>query len=82
MKHISLLMFAALLSVLSCSPQKQNTISDLIQPVNLSEDSTTILLSDLFYAEQYNVKFIPNRNFKISHNKKENTVLITPINMI
>ena len=80
MKHISLLMFAALLSVLSCSPKKQNTISDLIQPVNLNEDSTTILLSDLFYAERYNVKFLPNNNFKISFDKKENTVEIIPLN--
>jgi len=81
MKLLKLIIFSAVFSLVSCSSQKQNTIHDLIQPVNLTEGTTTkILLSDLFYTEQYNIKFLPNKNFNVSFNEKENIVEITPLN--
>ncbi len=44
------------------------TIQDLIQPVNLSQDqSTKVLISDIFYSDNYNVEFTPSRNVDVSY---------------
>jgi len=67
------------LVILSCAQQQKETISDLIQPVSLKEGtSTKILLSDVFYEENYDVKFLPNNNFGVTFDEKEQTLEITP----
>ncbi|RKY93417.1 MAG: hypothetical protein DRQ01_04795 [Ignavibacteriae bacterium] len=58
---------------------QKESISDLIYPINLKEGTTTkVVLSDLFYAKNYDVKFLPNNNFKVAVDEKEQTVEITP----
>ncbi len=61
----------------SCAQPQQNTITDLINPVTLKQGTTTILtLSDLFYADKYDLNFVPNKNFRIQVDDIENTVEI------
>jgi glycosidase len=73
---ISFALWLALITV-SCA-QNQNVITDLIQPVTLQQETTTkLLLSDLFYADKYDLNFSPNENFNIQFNDTENTIEIT-----
>jgi len=68
------------LITLSCT-QHQNTITDLIKPVTLKQGTITKLdLSDLFYADKYDLNFFPNSNFKIQVNDRDNTAEITALN--
>ncbi len=77
-KHLFILLFV--LVTFGCA-QQNNTINDLIKPINLKEETTTkIVLSDIFYAEDYNLKFLPNKNFDVVLDANENRIAITPIN--
>jgi len=77
LKNLFILLIALL--SFSCAQQQQSTITDLIKPVNLKEGVTTrLVLSDLFYADNYNVDFLSNTNFSVRVDKKENIVEITP----
>ncbi len=54
-------------------------IYDIIQPVNLlQEGKTTILVSDLFYAEDYNVGFSSTKNITVEYNSSTNEVSFLP----
>ena len=65
--------------LIGCAQGQKESISDLINPINLKEGTTTkVVLSDLFYAKNYDVKFFPNNNFDIAIGEKEQTVEITP----
>jgi cyclomaltodextrinase len=56
-------------------------IIDLIQPVKIGYGQVdTILVSDLFYAKTYDLKFDVNSNIQISHNRNQNTVVFQPLN--
>ena len=45
------------------------TIQDLIQPINLLQDQPTkVMVSDIFYSEDYNVEFTPSKNVTASYN--------------
>ena len=80
MKSEKILTFVLALITFGCA-QPQNTITDLIKPVTLKQGTTTILtLSDLFYADNYDVSFLPNKNFDVKVNDVENTVEITALN--
>ncbi len=77
-KHIFLLLFA--LVTFGCA-QQDNTINDIIKPINLKGETTTkIVLSDIFYAEDYNLKFLPNKNIAVVFDRNQDTVAITPVN--
>jgi cyclomaltodextrinase / maltogenic alpha-amylase / neopullulanase len=81
MKLNRLLIILSLIAVASCAQKQQNIISDLIEPINLKEETTTsLVLNDLFYAEKYNVDFLPSRNFDVILDTSENTIEITPLN--
>ncbi|MEJ2507338.1 MAG: alpha-amylase family glycosyl hydrolase, partial [Ignavibacteriaceae bacterium] len=81
MKQVNLFIIAILICLISCTQNKQQHLADIIKPVNLNtEDTTKILLSDLFYSEHYDVKFLPNKNFNVVFNNEENTIAIIPIN--
>lgn len=55
------------------------TIYDIIQPVNLlQEGKTTVLVSDLFYAENYNVEFFSTKNITAEYNSSTNEVSFLP----
>lgn len=57
----------------------QTKITDIIKPINLIagvKDSAVI--SDLFYAENYELKFQPNKNVKISFEKASGKITFDP----
>ena len=57
------------------------TIHDLIQPINLQQDQTTkVLISDLFYSEDYTVEFLPNPNVDVGYVEAKKEILLTPKN--
>jgi glycosidase len=73
--------FALILALASfgCAQQQNESISDLIKQVNLKQETTTkVVISDLFYAENYDIKFLPNDNFEVTLDEKEQTLEITP----
>ena len=48
----------------------QEKIRDIIKPVNLVAGvPDTMLVSDMFYSENYDVKFTPNNNVEITYDK-------------
>lgn len=54
-------------------------IHDLIQPINLgSNDSITVLISDLFYADNYSLEFLPNNQIMIDYNKENHNLKLIP----
>ena len=57
------------------------SIHDLIQPVNLSQDHpTTVLISDIFYSDNYDVEFTSSKNINVNYDKSTMEVLFTPKN--
>ncbi len=72
MKNIYYLIPLLLLSF-GCSQNHSNKIQDIIQPINLEESvEKEIVISDLFYAPNYNLTFVPNENLVIVHDTVSN----------
>jgi cyclomaltodextrinase len=70
-----------LLLLLVTSFNFPQTIHDLIQPVNLIQDQTTkILISDMFYSEDYNVQFFSDKDVNVSYDSSTMEVSFTPNN--
>ncbi|MDH3268282.1 MAG: hypothetical protein OEM46_05445, partial [Ignavibacteria bacterium] len=62
-----------LLVAFGCSQNHSNKIHDIIQPINLEEGvEKEIVVSDLFYAPNYNLTFVPNENLVIAHDTVSN----------
>lgn len=56
-------------------------IKDLIQPINLLQDeSTVVVIGDIFYSDNYDVEFLSSANINTSYNKQTMEVLLTPKN--
>ncbi len=54
-------------------------IRDLIQPVNLLQDKPTkVLISDIFYSDNYNVQFISTKNIDVSYDDNTKEVTFDP----
>ena len=69
-----LIVFQLLLS--SCSKPESN-ITDTIQNINLEyQTQKGIVISDLFFSENYNIIFSENDNVNIEHNKESNSIKI------
>ncbi len=63
---------------MSCQGNSQG-ITDLIKPINtIAGKSTEVILSDVFYAEDYKPEFITNENLEVKYNQTENKLTITP----
>lgn len=68
-----------IVSAFVCSTNFAQPIYDLIQPVNLlQEGKTTVLVSDLFYAEDYRVEFSSTKNISVEYNPSTNEVSFIP----
>ena len=53
----------------------QNGIRDIIKPVNLVADkSDSLLISDMFYSNNYDLKFKENKKVKVNYNKRTGKV--------
>lgn len=54
-------------------------ITDLIEPIKLTSGvSDTILVSDLFYAKNYDLNFLPNKDVSLSFDKSTKKLVIKP----
>lgn len=54
-------------------------IYDLIQPINLLQDQTTkVLISDIFYSDCYNADFTSTKNVSVSYDAKTREISFTP----
>ena len=59
--------------IFSCSPNSNEEIIDIIQPLNIvAGNETEFVISDLFYSENYDLKFEENEFLELSHNKTAN----------
>jgi cyclomaltodextrinase len=68
-----------LLTIIIYSFGYTQTIRDLIQPINLLQDKPTkILVSDIFYFDNYNVQFLCSKNIDVRYDKILNEVTFTP----
>lgn len=72
--------FIPLIVLLSISGQGYaQGITDLIQPVKIDYGrADTVLVSDLFYAKTYDLKFNTNDKIQVKYNKEQNTVIFQP----
>lgn len=69
--------FLSVLLVFSLS--NAQSIHDLIQPINLAQDQTTkVLLSDVFYADNYDVQFLSSKNVNVQYDKTTLEVALNP----
>ncbi|HSD64655.1 MAG TPA: hypothetical protein VLB50_12700, partial [Ignavibacteriaceae bacterium] len=56
-------------------------ITDLIKPLNLKAGiSDTILISDLYYAPDYQINLLPNKNIRIDYDKNKEILIVKPDN--
>jgi len=71
-----------LLSVIFiCSLSSAQVIKDLIQPIILTQDQTTkVLVSDIFYSDNYNVKFSSSKHVDVKYDDSNMEVSFTPKN--
>ena len=66
-----------LLLFFGCARNHSNRIRDIIQPINLEEGvEKEIVLSDLFYAENYKLAFSPNANVVVHFDSVNNTLVM------
>jgi glycosidase len=70
-----------LLAALLFSTAHSQTIHDLIQPVNLKQNAVTgVVLSDLFYSDNYDIKVHSNKNIKAWLNATRDSIFFLPQN--
>ena len=70
-KFFNLLLLISI--AIGCSHNHNKKIHDIIQPINLEEGiEKEIVISDLFYAENYNLSFTPNENLVVVHDSVNN----------
>ncbi len=75
---INRILFLLLIIYSVSFPQR---LHDLIQPVNLLQDQPTkVLISDIFYADNYDVQFTSTKNINVKFDANTNEVSFTPIN--
>jgi len=67
------------LILIYCTTLFPQTIHDLIQPINLSQDQTTkFLVSDIFYADNYDVQFSSGKYVAAKFDKTTFEVTLNP----
>jgi len=67
--------------IFSTSLSFAQTIQDLIQPINLLQDQPTkVMISDLFYSDNYDVEFTSSKNVDVSYDNSTMEVSFTPKN--
>ena len=70
---ISLIIFQ--FSQSACSEIGKSTIEDTIPNINLEfQTEKEIVMSDLFYSENYNLEFAENNDINIEYNKESNSI--------
>ncbi|MDX1699862.1 MAG: alpha-amylase family glycosyl hydrolase, partial [Melioribacteraceae bacterium] len=73
---VYLILFYSLMFV-SCS--NETVVEDIISPLTLvSGIADSIVISDLFYADNYKVQFQDNENLNIDHDSQNNILILKP----
>ena len=68
-------------SIIIYSQNFAQTIQDLIQPINLLQDQTTkVLISDIFYTDNFTVEFSSSKNINVSYDNSAKELSLTPKN--
>ena len=69
----------SLFLLITLSIHAQEKIRDIIKPVNLVAGiPDSMLISDMFYSENYNVKFSPNNNVSVNYDKSSGKIYFKP----
>ena len=64
---------------LACGSLRSQELSDLIPPLNIHAGrSDSIVVSDLFYAKGYDVRFLSHAHMDITYNPQSNVVVFRP----
>ncbi len=80
MKIFSIFLLSQLFFFIALNVHAQE-IYDLIEPVHLiAGQPDTVLISDIFYADSYNIKFLDNENVSAVFDKKSSKVIFIPRN--
>jgi glycosidase len=76
---VSFIIVVSLVSLLDCQKGDEPAIFDIIQPVIITAgQADSILISDLFYAEEYAVQFKPHENFQIDYSPSDKLLILSP----
>ncbi|MDY0082308.1 MAG: isoamylase early set domain-containing protein, partial [Ignavibacteriaceae bacterium] len=68
-----------IITLFTCLTNFAQPIYDLIQPLNLlQEGKTTVLVSDIFYSDSYDVKFNSGKNVAVEYDSSLNEVSFIP----
>lgn len=68
----------ALLLIYSCSGSVSG-IKDIIKPVTVTAGvADSVLVSDLFFSDEYKIKFSGNENVSVSYNPRNEMLYLTP----
>lgn len=79
MKKTFLVFTLVILSFLSSCTSNKNLITDIISPINLTAGKIdSVLISDLFYSEDYDVHFMNNKNISVNYNKNSGMIYFQP----
>ncbi|MCK5455505.1 MAG: hypothetical protein KAI45_00170, partial [Melioribacteraceae bacterium] len=77
-KRTVLLVFIFMLFQLflsGCGNSESSKIKDIIPNINLEfQTEKEIVITDLFFSENYNISFSENENIDIQHNKESNSI--------
>jgi glycosidase len=78
MNRLSINKFWPVLFLLaSLSYAQQKSITDIIAPVKtISGTADTVIVSDLFYLPEYNIEFVPGKDFTTEFDKTRNTLIV------
>jgi len=69
-----------IITLIGCASNHSNRIQDIIQPVNLEEGKAKeIVISDLFYAKDYNIAFTPNKNVAVSYDSVNKILVMNAV---
>ena len=76
------LFLTAILSILFCFNINAQTISDIIQTINLNSGiADSVLVSDMFYAENYgSIRLLNNPSVNVKFNFDNRKLIFTPRN--
>ncbi|MCK5148316.1 hypothetical protein KAR48_16280 [bacterium] len=70
---------AFLLIAFNCSSRQPPLVTDLIPLVNLQAgQKTEIIISDLFYAADYDLEFKPHSNIRLEYDRHSGRLCLTP----
>lgn len=80
MKKLIIFLSLILLLIFSgCTPQVDDPINDIIPVVKLLSGNTdSVLVSDLFYSENYELEFKENQNISLTYLEEKNILILTP----